>query len=102
MTIVPGQRVALIARNGTGKTSLLNIIMGTMLYPEGTVELNRNIRTRILTQEHNLDPDKTIRDTLVTDDKILQMHELGIWDYEIQAQLILTELGLRNIKDQKV
>ena len=60
--------------------------------PEGEVELNHNIRTRILTQEHNLDLNKTIRDTLVTNDKVLQMHELGIWDYEIQAQLILTEL----------
>jgi ATP-binding cassette subfamily F protein uup len=102
MTIIPGQRVALIARNGTGKTSLLNVIMGSMLYPEWTVELNHNIRTRILTQEHNLDPTKTIRDTLVTDDKIIQMHELGVWDYEIQAQLILTELGLWNMKDQIV
>lgn len=102
MTIIPWQRVALIARNGTGKTSLLNVIMGTMLYPEGEVELNRNIRTRILTQEHDLDPDKSIRDTLVTNEKIMQMHELGIWDYEIQAQLILTELGLWNMKDQTV
>jgi len=102
MTIVPWQRVALIARNGTGKTSLLNIIMWQMLYPAGEVELNSNIRTRILTQEHTMDLTQTIRDTLVSDQIITQMHERGIWDYETQAQLILTELWLWNMKDTVV
>jgi len=45
---------------------------------------------------------KTIRNTLVTEEIIMQMHERGIWDYEIQAQLILTELGLWHMKDQTV
>ncbi len=46
-----GQRVALIAKNGYGKTTLLNIIAGKEQYDEGVVTFRRDIRVGILPQD---------------------------------------------------
>ncbi len=45
-----GQKVALIARNGTGKTSLLNIIMGKDIPDEGKVTVRNGIKVSYLSQ----------------------------------------------------
>ena len=45
-----GQKVALIAKNGTGKTSLLNIIMGKDIPDEGTVTVRNDIKISYLAQ----------------------------------------------------
>jgi len=51
MGIAEGQRVALIAKNGTGKTTLLNIIAGIEDYDSGSVVFRRDLKVSYLEQE---------------------------------------------------
>ncbi|RUA30153.1 MAG: ABC transporter ATP-binding protein, partial [Bacteroidetes bacterium] len=61
-----GQKVALIARNGTGKTSLLNIIMGKDIPDEGRVVIRKDIKVSYLSQIPEFDEGLTILETLLT------------------------------------
>ena len=61
-----GQKVALIARNGTGKTSLLNIIMGKDIPDEGRVVIRKDIKVSYLSQVPEFDEELTILETLLT------------------------------------
>lgn len=53
-SIGEGQRVALIARNGTGKTTLLNILSGNLAYDSGNVITRRDLRVGYLPQHPSL------------------------------------------------
>jgi len=59
-----GQKVAFIARNGAGKSSLLNIIMGKDLADEGKVTFRKDIRISYLPQNPELDDNLSIIDYL--------------------------------------
>lgn len=59
-SINKGQKVALVAKNGAGKTSLMKIIMGKDIADEGTVSIRKEITTAFLEQEPELDSSKTI------------------------------------------
>ncbi|MGE5316541.1 MAG: ABC-F family ATP-binding cassette domain-containing protein [Chloroflexota bacterium] len=63
-----GSKVALIARNGAGKSSLLNIIAGRDLPDEGNVTFRKDIRWSYLPQNPELDDDKTVFDILFNSD----------------------------------
>ena len=52
--------MALIANNGTGKSSMLKIIAGADVSDEGSVTLRNGIRTGYLSQEPNFDNSLTI------------------------------------------
>jgi ATP-binding cassette subfamily F protein uup len=60
LAIDPGERVGLIGRNGTGKSSLLSIIDGAKLADDGRVVRERDLRWAMVQQEPELDPDKTV------------------------------------------
>lgn len=80
LDIKRGERVALIGPNGTGKTTLFRIIMGSVNPDSGTVQLGRNVNTGYYDQEQSdLDESKNIIDE--------------IWD----AYPDLTETRLRTI-----
>ncbi|MBS1251179.1 MAG: putative ABC transporter ATP-binding protein YheS [Anaerolineales bacterium] len=60
LTLQHGERVALLGRNGTGKTTLLRIIAGQLAPAEGAVEVGANVRLGYMSQEQRgLDPDGT-------------------------------------------
>lgn len=61
-----GQKVALIARNGTGKTSLLNIIMEKDIPDEGRVVIRKDIKVSYLPQAPEFDEELTVLDALLT------------------------------------
>ncbi len=63
-----GSKVALIARNGAGKSSLLNIIAGKDLPDEGAVVFRKDIRWAYLPQNPELDENKTVFDILFNSD----------------------------------
>ena len=46
-----GQRVAIVARNGTGKTTLLNILIGRESHDSGTITFKRDLRIGFLPQD---------------------------------------------------
>ena len=63
-----GQKVALIAKNGAGKTSLLKIIMGKEIADSGKISLRKNISTGFLEQEPDLDDNQTIIENVLSGD----------------------------------
>jgi len=88
-----GQKVALIARNGTGKTTLLNIITGSELPDGGKVVLRNDIRVTYLPQN------PIFSDKLSVIDAILHSENefiLAIKQYEA----ILDEIHKRNLLGQ--
>ncbi len=61
-----GQKVALIARNGTGKTSLLNIIMGKDIPDDGRVVIRKDIKVSYLSQIPVFNEELTVLEALLT------------------------------------
>ena len=121
-----GQKIALIAKNGTGKTSILDIIVGKDKPDYGNVIFRKGIQTAYLPQEPNLDPKLTIEETILKADnptlriianydKSLEdpndqetyqkafeaMDQSQAWDYEKQYKKILFKLKLNDL-DAKV
>lgn len=85
--IAEGQRVALIAKNGTGKTTLLNILAGLEDYEAGSVVFRRDLRVSYLQQEPGFDGDLTVLEACFRSDNIIIR---TIADYE--AFMIREEL----------
>jgi len=63
-----GQKAALLARNGAGKSTLLNIIAGVVPPNEGNVTFRKNIKVSYLEQNPDLDPEKTVGETILMSD----------------------------------
>jgi ATP-binding cassette subfamily F protein uup len=55
-----GERIGLIGRNGTGKTSFLKILAGLEKADDGTLQQQQNLRMAYVAQEPALDPDATV------------------------------------------
>lgn len=87
MGIAEGQRVALIAKNGTGKTTLLNILAGLEDYEAGSVVFRRDLRVSYLQQEPGFAGDLTVLEACFRSDNIIIR---TIADYE--AFMIREEL----------
>jgi ATP-binding cassette subfamily F protein uup len=60
----PGERVGLIGRNGTGKSSLLKIIAGLEKLDDGKLQLQQGLRLALVAQEPVLDPEATVFDAV--------------------------------------
>lgn len=123
--IAEGQRIGLIAKNGTGKTTLLNILAGKESYDSGSIVFRRDLRVAYLEQDPLYPADISVLDACfqsgseVTNviaeyerimesgdhsnlDEVLQrMEMLKAWDYEQRAKQILSQLKIRNF-DQKI
>ena len=123
--IVQGQKVGLIAKNGTGKTTLLNIIAGKEDYDNGAVVFRNDLRVGYLEQTPVYpegltvlqacfySPNETVRliaeyeEAMASDDHsnlqdiLMRMDNLKAWDYEQRAKQILSQLKITNF-DQKV
>ncbi|MEC0090899.1 ABC-F family ATP-binding cassette domain-containing protein [Paenibacillus macquariensis] len=62
--LLEGERVGFVGANGVGKSTLMNILTGTLLKDEGKVEWTPRVRFGYLDQHTKLTPGKTIRDVL--------------------------------------
>ena len=68
------QKIALIAKNGSGKTSILNIMSGKDTSETGQVTTRKGIKISFLEQEPDLNPNLTIEETIfATDNEILRV-----------------------------
>ena len=117
-----GQKIGFVAKNGTGKTSLLNIIVGDEEPDEGLVVFRKNLKVAFLPQEPNLNPELTVEQTIFdSDNEILniisayekalqnpedaeayqkafeQMDAKNAWDFETQYKQILFKLKLEDL-----
>ena len=72
--IAQGDRVGLIARNGTGKTTLLNIIAGKESYDSGRVVFRNDIRVAYLPQDPEFEPEQTVLEACFTsENEVVQL-----------------------------
>ena len=120
-----GQKVALIAKNGMGKSTLLRIIAGKDTAETGSVIFRNDISVGILEQDPALNPDNTVfEEVFNTDAPVLtliksyekavgsnvlaaleklipEMDAHAAWDYETTIKQILSELKI-NTYDKKI
>jgi len=117
-----GQKIALIAKNGSGKTSILNIIAGEDTPDEGNVIYRKGIRVAYLAQEPKLDVKLTVEESILQADnptlKVIAAYEKALenpddqeayqkafeamdqnqaWDFENQYKQILFKLKLNDL-----
>ncbi len=57
-----GQKMGMVGRNGTGKTTLLRILTGAVEADKGTLKFNKGVRPGYLKQENLVDPHHTVLD----------------------------------------
>ena len=92
-----GDKIALIAPNGTGKTSLLRILAGADKSDSGgKITFLKNIRIAFLEQEYDFDPEKDIFSQIMTHSSGLTsgMDQDGIWQYELRVKQFLSNFKL--------
>ena len=123
--IAEGQHIGLIAKNGTGKSTLLNILSGKEPYDEGEVIYKRDLRVGYLEQSPNYPQEYTVIEACFSHgneitnlireyetcmssvdhpnlDNILdRMEKEKAWDYENRAKQILSQLKITDFT-QKV
>ncbi len=86
ITINEGQKIALIAQNGTGKSSLLNILCGLDIADSGEIKRKENLRIAYLRQESNFKSDAKVGEVLFHAEnrfmKVIQDYQKALKKYE--------------------
>ena len=117
-----GDKIALIARNGSGKSTLLKILAGKETADAGQCRVHKDVDIALFEQEPGFDESKSILDNLFqhnhpvinaiknyeaiseTDDTealntaIVQMDELGAWDFDSKVKQILGKLNIHHLQ----
>ena len=88
-SIAEGQKVGLIAKNGTGKSTLLSLLSGKDGYDSGSIIFRRDLRVGMLEQSPRFDPKESVLDACFN-------HENNP-DKVLRAKQILTQLHIRDL-----
>jgi ATP-binding cassette subfamily F protein uup len=124
-TVFEEQKVALIAKNGTGKSTLLDILAGKETAESGKITLTNDVKVGYFEQIPKLNPNYTVSEEIFESDNeklktvkafelavvhnnqeeiaeiSAKMDELNAWDIEFEIKQILTQLKITCL-DQKV
>jgi ATP-binding cassette subfamily F protein uup len=117
------QKIAFIAKNGTGKTTIMNILTGGDEADSGQVVVRKEIKMAFLSQVPNLQDELTIEESIFASDnevlKVIEQYEKALenpddaaayqkafdkmdlhnaWDFETQFKQILFKLKLEDFK----
>ena len=118
-----GQKVALVARNGTGKTTILRALADVEPADTGLIVFRKGLRIAFLQQESDFGDAKTVFSAIYESDNPLlsaiqeyeaamlnpenadafqnafdKMDQLQAWDYEVKVKTILSKLKLDELK----
>lgn len=120
-----GEKIALIARNGTGKSTLLKILAGQETPEAGKLHINKEVHVILFDQEPKFEEGKTIAENIFGHDHpvlnairdfelysesedgealtnaLIAMDELNAWDFDAKVKQILAKLNIHHI-DQVV
>ena len=116
------QKIAFVAKNGSGKTSILNILSGKESPDEGQIVIRNGLRLAFLDQEPDLDSKLTVEETIFASDipilKTIEAYEKALknpedteayqkafeamdrnnaWEFETQYQQTLSQLKLDDL-----
>ena len=116
------QKIAFVAKNGTGKTSILNILSGDDQPDSGNVIFRKDIKVSFLSQDPKFDPSLTVEETIFASDnpilKVISNYEKALlnpddaemyqtafeameqyqaWDFETLYKQILFKLKLEDL-----
>ena len=89
-SIAEGQKVGLVARNGTGKSTLMSVLMDKEGYESGSIIYRRDLKLGFLEQSPQFDPEESVLDACFN-------HE-GDPEKVLKARQILTQLHITNLK----
>ena len=120
--IEEGDKIALIARNGTGKSTLLRILAGKETADEGKVWINKDVDVVLLEQEPSFAEDKSVLDNIFfhnhpiinaikeyelleedsdpdkLSDAIIKMDDMGAWDFDAKVKQVLGKLNIHHLQ----
>lgn len=116
-----GEKVAIVAKNGNGKSTLLKIICGDGTEDSGRIIFRKDVRVDYLEQAENFDPEKLIFDEVLATETVEnlairayenaiknpedadayekafeQMNATNAWDYDVKVNTILSQLKIEN------
>ncbi len=91
-SIAEGQHVGLIAKNGTGKTTLLSILAGKESYESGSIIYKKDLRIGFLEQAPHFDPDESVLDAC--------FNHNGEPEMVLKAKQILTQLKISDLEQR--
>ena len=118
-----GDKVALIARNGVGKSTLLRILAGQETADEGKLWVHKDVTIALFEQDPRFDENQTVlenifhlnhpvilairqyeaavetEDGIQIADAITRMDDLGAWDFEAKVKQILGKLNIHHLQN---
>jgi ATP-binding cassette subfamily F protein uup len=119
--IEEGDKIALVARNGTGKSTLLKILAGSETPDSGKVWINKDVDVVLFEQEPVFDESKSILDNIffhnhpvinaikefeaaseeadidALSEAIIKMDDLGAWDFDTKVKQVLGKLNIHHL-----
>ena len=122
--ISEGDKIALVARNGAGKSTLLKIVGGKEFPDSGNIWINKDVDVAFFEQEPQLEEQASILDNIfhhahpiinaikqyeaavdsgheeAIGQTLVQMDELGAWDFEAKVKQILGKLNIHQLQQQ--
>ena len=125
LNVEEGDKIAFVARNGTGKSTLLKILAGLDNADNGTVWVHKDVKVVMLQQETPFDENKTIWDNILRMDNpvvkvvkeyemylddeeedidkltelMARVDELNAWNFESELKQILGKLNLHHLNE---
>ena len=89
-SIAEGQKVGLIAKNGTGKSTLLSVLSGKEGYDSGSIIFRRDLKVGMLEQSPVFDPQESVLDAC--------FNHQGNPEKVLRAKQVLTQLKIRDLQ----
>lgn len=89
-SIAEGQKVGLVARNGTGKSTLMSVLMDKEGYESGSIIYRRDLKLGFLEQSPQFDPEESVLDAC--------FNHKGDPEKVLKARQILTQLHITNLE----